>query len=820
MQAGDRATAERLCRGVLKTEPANAHAAYLMGVILLSVGHAQDAIPWLQRAGKGLPGESTISENLGLAYLMTGKAREAEAEFRKVIASGQPTPSAVMRLGLALQAQARLPEALQALEQAAVMGPEIPDTHLNLGNAYAQRRAFSEARAAYQRVLEIQPGHPEALFNLGRVGYDAGDLQFAEATYRRLLESHPQYIDAWINLGAVLSDRSRYDEAMACFERALEINRSHPAALAAQGASWLKQGHLTRALATLQQAVALAPDMVDAQINLGVTAREAGLPPLAIASFKRALALQPGQADVHTDLAGALIEAGQLDAAETHLEKAIGLKPQLVAAHLKRADVATLRGDWARALDASNAALRSESDNPAALMAAVHQKQNACDWDLLPQLWSRLAEAIVTAPEAIISPFSFLSIPSTPEQQLEAARRWAGTTLERAARMRTDLGFDFSRRVARDRIRVGYLSSDFHRHATAYLIAEVLELHDRSRFEVFAYSYGVDDGSAMRQRIVAACDQFREVSRHALTDLARAIYDDGIDILVDLKGYTMGSRSAVLGLRPAPIQVNWLGYPGTLGSPHVDYLIGDPVVVPEGAEQAYAEKILRLADCYQPNDRKRVIANVPGTRAEAGLPESGAVLCCFNQSYKILPDIFGVWMEVLKATPDAILWLLECNPLATANLRREAGRCGVAPARIVYAPRLPMEQHLARYRLADLTLDTFPYGSHTTASDALWAGCPLVALAGATFASRVSASILKSAGLSGLITHCVEDYQQQLLALARNPERLRELHAELERGRHEIPLFDAPRFTRGLERAYAAIYARYLAGAPAENFCV
>jgi predicted O-linked N-acetylglucosamine transferase (SPINDLY family) len=303
-----------------------------------------------------------------------------------------------------------------------------------------------------------------------------------------------------------------------------------------------------------------------------------------------------------------------------------------------------------------------------------------------------------------------------------------------------------------------------------------------------------------------AADGFIDIAAQSHIFAARAIYEDRIDILVDLKGYTQGARPQIMALRPAPVQVNWLGYPGTMGMDQIDAIIADPFIIPEGAESGYSERVVRLPDCYQINDRRREISAHLPSRRDCGLPEQGIVFCCFNQSYKILPDVFASWLRVLKAVPGSVLWLLETNRWAVENLRNTAAEHGVAPDRLLFAPPRPLAEHLARYRLADLALDTFPYTSHTTASDALWAGCPLVTCAGATFASRVAGSLLHAAGLPELVTHSMADCERLVLELASTPAKLAELRSRLAAGRDSCALFDTPRFVRNLEQAFDRVW--------------
>jgi predicted O-linked N-acetylglucosamine transferase (SPINDLY family) len=374
--------------------------------------------------------------------------------------------------------------------------------------------------------------------------------------------------------------------------------------------------------------------------------------------------------------------------------------------------------------------------------------------------------------------------------------------------------------VRHERVRLAYLSADFHLHATAYLMAELFERHDRARFEVFGLSWGPDDQSAMRARLKVGVDRFVDVGAMSDRQVAEWMRDQGIDIAVDLKGFTGNNRTGIFAYRGAPLQVAYLGFPGTLGAPFIDYLIADRQVVPPRLESAYSENIVRLPDCYQVNDRKRHIADETPSRADAGLPAQGFVFCSFNNSYKIRPAMFDIWMRLLRAVEGSVLWLLGDNDAAAANLRRHAAARGVDADRLVFATRLPLDRHLARHRLADLFLDNFPVNAHTTASDALWAGLPLVTLRGETFVSRVAASLLTTVGLPELITDTLADYEALALKLATTPAMLAGLRGRLAAVRLTTPLFDTDRFRRHIESAYLTIYERHLAGAPPAGFDV
>jgi predicted O-linked N-acetylglucosamine transferase (SPINDLY family) len=453
--------------------------------------------------------------------------------------------------------------------------------------------------------------------------------------------------------------------------------------------------------------------------------------------------------------------------------------------------------------------------NPRAAAAMKHYARSRawCEWDEFDG-WQAHALAALSDPGvAPLSPFHLLSLPGiSAAQQHACATRWMSARLVASAADRALLKREFAalQQAPHARLRIGYLSCDFHQHATALLMVEMLEAHDLARFELHAYSYGADDGRGMRQRLMGPFERFNDIG--ALDDLqaARAIHADGIDILVDLKGYTAGTRTTLLTYRPAPLQVSFLGYPGTLGGAFCDYLVSDRFITPPGTAADYSEALAHMPHSYQPHGRHAEIGAAP-TREAAGLPIEGLVLCCFNQAYKFTPEVFGIWCDLLARTPSSVLWLLRSEQ-AEGNLRREAMARGIAPRRLVFADELPQAEHLGRLQLADLVLDTSPYNAHTTASDALWAGVPIVTCAGATFASRVAGSLLHAVGLPELVTHSLPDYAALATALVADPPRLHALRAKLARQRADAPLFDVAGYTLGLEALYDQMWQRHRSG--------
>jgi predicted O-linked N-acetylglucosamine transferase (SPINDLY family) len=436
--------------------------------------------------------------------------------------------------------------------------------------------------------------------------------------------------------------------------------------------------------------------------------------------------------------------------------------------------------------------------------------RNMCEWDRLDEWRGKIRQGLAEGQMGRISPFHLLSIAGiSAAEQRRCSDLWMQARMEASLLDRAEVAFEYDS-SDRPKIRVGYLSNDFQEHATALLLVEMLESHNSVRFETYAYSYGCGDSGTMRTRLHHCFDHFVDIEGLSNKAAACAIHNDQIDILVDLKGFTQGSRTEILTFRPAPIQVNFLGYPGTLGGEFCDYIITDRFLTPPEAAEDYSEAFAYLPHSYHPHGRNLLI-DPPPTRTEAGLPEEGFVFCCFNQSYKISPEIFDVWCRLLSAVPESLLWLLK-NSKAEGNLRNEAFQRGIDPGRLVFAENLGQIKHLCRLGLADLVLDTLPCNAHTTASDSLWAGVPLVTLAGSTFPSRVAGSLLHAIQMPELIADDLQGYYELALALASRPAYLDQVKTKLKRNRLTTPLFDVQTYTSDLERLYEIMWKRHRDG--------
>jgi protein O-GlcNAc transferase len=635
------------------------------------------------------------------------------------------------------------------------------------------------------------------LYALGVARQRSGEAELAIEAYRRCLSISSAHPEIYNNLGTVLDQLGRLSEAVECFERARALDPSYVRPLVNLGRVLRLLGRPSDSLVSLERALALSPNSPPALTNMGFVLTDMGRRGEAMRHLRRAIELDPMLAEAHHGLGRAMAYSGDTVGARHSLARAITLKPDLLDAYVLFASSLVLLQELPEAAAVLDNYLEKRPEDPDALAAALRCGQNMCDWTRVQSALERIRSLPAEGTHA--QPFTLMGISDDPEEHLQAAR------IRAAALVRDHAALPEPVIPSHQKIRIAYVSRDFFTHATSFLIAELFELHDRSSFEIYGVSFGPNDQSPLRERVLGAFDACIEAGDRSDLEIATWMREREIDIAVDLKGYTALCRPGIFAHRAAPIQVNYLGYPGTMAAPFMDYIIVDPFVIPESERRFYTEKIVYLPGCYQVNDRRRPIADRTPTRAEVRLPENAFVFCCFNNSWKITALVFDVWMRLLATVPGSVLWLLEDNRWAAQNMRREAAARGVAPERLVFCARTASEEHLARHRLADLFLDTFPYNAHTTASDALWAELPLVTCSGRTFASRVAGSLLRAVGLPELITTSLEDYEQLALDLASHPGRLRALSALLGR-RASLPLFDTPIFCRNLETAYGAMW--------------
>jgi protein O-GlcNAc transferase len=668
-----------------------------------------------------------------------------------------------------------LPKAL--IQEAAKEKAENLDLLFNIGIECAQNNRLKQALCIFNELVLINKGDPSLFYNLGLISSLMNEHQQALKFYDLALNLDNQDPAIHINRGASLNELKQYEGAIASLNRAIALNPNIAEAWSNKGTALNELKRHEAALVDYDKALALNPQHVEAWSNKGVSYAELKCYEEALAHYDKAIELNPQYIEAWSNKGTALNELKRYEAAAKSFHQALVLNPEL----------------------------------PFGKGVLLHAKMLACDWQGVDSLYQSICQDL-TENKKSADPFGFQGI-CNDELLLQKC-----TEIFSNAKFPASPQFDFEH-LKREggKIRIGYLCGEFREQATAILMTEIWELHDKSRFEIVALDNGWDDKSPRRKRIEAAFDEWIDISRMSDDQAAALIADKEIDVLVNLNGFFGKPRQGIFAKKPAPIQVNYLGFPGTIGSTYMDYLIADNVVIPKESRQYYTEKIVHLPHCYQANDSSRKIDGRKFSKKELGLPEEGFVFCCFNNSYKILPQMFDIWMRLLHSIPGSVLWLIEDNQDATRHLQQEAQARGISAARIIFAKRVPLSEHLGRHQCADLFLDTLPYNAHTTASDALWAGLPVLTCTGTSFAGRVASSMLTVLDLPELITTSVAQYESLAYELASQPEKLHQIKTKLAKNRLHSPLFNADLIARELESAYLAMYKRFQEGLPPEH---
>lgn len=757
----------------------------------------------------------------------------------------QPEDEAVSELLRAYQAE-QWQQVCQRCQSLLAQGIQRPDVRTLHGLALGRLGQLAEAESAYLSAIACDADYIDAYNNLGRLLWQQKRLGEAAHFYRVAIGKQPRRLELWIMLSNLLNDMGEYDQAVHVGQHALGLDANNPAIYTNLGNTFNATGDTERALQCYAKAQQISPGFALAAYNQALVLTRLGRVDEAIGVLRGLVSHHPEHLFAHVKLGDLLKQTGDDHEAIEMYRRALELNPGFGEIHNNLGTIYTKHSRWNEALRSYRLAVECGQSNPTVyqnlgnayhalrqfesaiesyrrglalapndvslLPQLIHVQQKLCDWQGLDHLRERmLLPALSSTEDGLFPPpFNFLGAPLeiTPAEHLVIAQRYA-KNLQSVAQQR----FQHPRPSAgAKQLKVGYVSADFHNHATAHLMLGLFRRHDREKVHVVAYSMSADDGSSYRKRIREDCDQFFDILTYSDVEAAQKIFSDGIDILIDLKGYTGDARPGIFAYRPAPIQVAYLGYPGTMGADFIDYVLADRTVLPTEHIPYYSEKPAYLPHCYQVNDIDQSIAAETPTRAECGLPDNGIVFCCFNAAFKIEPQVFALWMQILQAVPGSVLWLLGHQAVMVRNLRQETGKYGVDPERLVFAEYLPKAQHLARLQLADLFLDTYFYNAHTTASDALWTGVPVLTRIGNYFPSRVAASLLKAVGLDELIVTDSQAYVDLAIQLASSPERLQHLRTKLQQHRTTWPLFDTARFARALERIYLAMWQRWADG--------
>ena len=773
--------AEKNYREILDVMPENANALHLLGVLLNQVQDNLAAIDLISRAIQIVPDQPIFHNNLGNAYRDSDRCEQAIVCYQK-----------------ALQIK-----------------PDLVETYINMGIAYHQLADLDRAASAYQKAIELKPNSAEAYYNLGNTLKEQRLFDEAVSCYRQATSLNPMLVEAFYNQANILEKQVRFDEAITCLKHCIQFKPDWAEAHNNLGNLSKQLGFIDDAIFYCQKAIQLKPELDEAHINLGNTYKDQGDLGKAIDCYQKALQIRPTNAAAHLNLGVTYAEADHTVGAIECFQKATRLNPQFAEAHNYMGVILAEKDRRDEAIDCFQKAIAINPDYAEAYSYLIHQLQHTCDWQRMSCFSERLdiliQRATDKAQSIIQPPFICMARNSDPVMNLTVAKTWSRKVGQPLQNVKLPFSFEI-RRQKKPKLTIGYLSGDFHDHATAHLMLSLFGLHDREKFEIYCYSYGPEDNSRYRNQIREESDQFIDIRDCSHIDAARRIYEEEVDILVDLKGHTKGARLGILACRPAPIQVHYLGYPGTTGADFIDYLITDRMVTPEDHVPYYNEKLVFLPHCYQVNDDQQEIASRHWNRETLGLPNKSFVFSSFNFPYKIDPVMFDCWMQILQQVPNGVLWLFGDNENAIRNLRREAANSGVEPDRLVFAQKIEKAEHLSRLKCADLALDTRVVNGHTTTSDSLWAGVPVITLQGSHFASRVSSSLLHAVGLPELVTDGLEEYEKLAVRLALRPAELKAVRRKLNTNRLKEPLFDTARFTRNLERAYREMWRIFSEG--------
>ncbi|MEA4839128.1 MAG: tetratricopeptide repeat protein [Rhodospirillaceae bacterium] len=844
-QQGQLDKAEDLYRSVLSLKPRTHLALHNLGVIALDRHRTDEALRLLEKSIRVHADYPPAHTNLALAFEQAGRLEDAVASLKRAIRLAPGNGGNYFNLGNILKKLSRFEEAADAFRQAILADPDDAEAHTALGTVLAElghtkegiescRRAIEiaphsaaaeiglgnvlrkiemvdEAEAAYRRAIALDPDDKVAQVNLARLLTDLGHPKDATLICEALLAKTPGHAPAHQTLGSALFAEGRREEALEQFDRAIELDETDHLAHVGRGTVLCLNGKMDEAEQAYRAALGIKPDLHKVWTDLGRVLESHGRYTEAIRAYSTAINTNPDYAEAIFALGWTLLNLGLTEKAMVCYRRGRLIDDKSPEGLNGYAYALGFQDDLAGAIDAFT---KADALKPGPFVGTLlHYRRKACDWHGIDALTEK---ALASTHEGItsIQPFAMLSLSPKLEDLQIASERVSAAFVKQAQP-------PLPARPSgpnHDKLRIGYLSGDMHQHPVTLLIAEMLEQHDRDRFEIIAYSYGPPREDSVLARMKATFDRFVDIRPLPFEDAARRIQDDDIDILVDLTGHTRTSRSVIAAFRPAPIQVSYLGFPGTMGAGFIDYIITDPYLTPMDDQPFFTEKIVHLPDGYQPSDSKRRAAST--SRAAQGLPENALVFAAFNNNYKISADVFDIWMRLLKEAPGSALWLLADTPYTETNLRREAQARGIDAERLVFAGRVKFEEYLGRLALADLFLDCHPYNAGATANDALWMGLPVLTCSGETYVSRMAGSLLTTLGLPELITHSLPDYEARALELIRDPGRLAAIRAKLAERRETSALFDTPRYTRYLEAAYTEMWAIHAAGEPPRPFAV
>jgi len=717
--------------------------------------------------------------------------------------------------GACYKAIGQLDAAVKCYEKAVALKPDYAEAQYNLGITHRELGQLDAAIKSYQDALAIKHAYPNVHNNLGNIFLELSQLKAAVDHFEWAVAYNPEFYIAHNNLGITFHRLGQLDAAVECYEKAIAIQPDYAEAHYNLGNALKELGQWEDAVKSYEKALTLKPDYAKAHNNLGIALKELGQLDAAAESFEKALAINPDYAEALNNLGNAFNQLGQLDAAVKCYEKAIAVNPDYAKAHNNLGIAFKQLGQLDEALASYESAIALDPELDLLLGFSLNTKMHLGIWDDYANQLNELTNKVNNGKKAL-DPFTMIALIDDPGIQKKTAEIYVDSSYPQNHFLPK-----IERYPKHKKIRIGYFSADFRDHPVAYLTAELYEMHDRERFEIHAFSFGPDTEDEITLRIKNGVDHFHEVRKMSHKDTAMLARSLEIDIAVDLGGHTQDSRTGIFAMSAAPIQVNYLGYPGTMAAEYIDYLIADHTLIPKESQKYYSEKIVYMPNSFQVNDSKQSLPETVFTRQDFGIPEVGFVFCCFNNTFKITPTTFDSWARILKQVDGSVLLIYIKSESAKTNLTKEIVLRGIQPSRLIFGERLTYkEDHLNRIKQADLFIDTLPYNAHTTTSDALRMGLPVLTCIGNSFASRVAASLLNAINLPELITSTQEQYESVAIELATNPEKLKIIKDKLVDNLATAPLYDTPLFTRHLESAYLTMYDRYQQGLDPEHIYV
>ena len=742
-----------------------------------------------------------------------GQLGQAEALYRQVLEIDPRNADALHLLGLIAYQTGYHQDSVEMISRAIEINPSVSIYHYNRGMPLHELEQFDAAVASYDTAIALNPDLAVAYSNRGNALKELKQFDAAIASYDKAIALNPDLPVTYSNKGNALKELKQLDAAIASYDQAITLKPDYAEAYSNRGISLHALKQYDIAIESYNKAIEFKPSLVEAYSNLGNLLKELKQFDAAISSYNKAISLKPDYAEAYSNRGNALKELKQFDTALASYEKAIALKPDYAEAYYNQGIALQELKQFDDALVSFDQANRLKSNHEYLFGMRQHAKMYMCDWRDFESNVLELSCKIQSKLKA--SPcLPVLALPISLSEQRQVSETWT----EDKHPYSQSLG-PILKSARQTKIRIGYYSADFHAHPVSILSVGLFEHHDKSKFELVAFSFGPETQDEIRGRIKNAFDKFIDVREKSDKEVAVLSRELKIDIAIDLAGYTQNCRTGIFSFRAAPVQLSYIGYLGTMGADYYDYLIADRVVIPARSQNYYREKIAYLPT-YQVNDSKQEIPNTALSRKELNLPSSGFVYCCFNANFKITPITFDGWMRILKAVPESVLLLYTEIQSAANNLKAEAKKRGVNPERLIFGEKLIRSQYLARCRSADLFLDTLPYNAGATASDALWAGLPVLTCMGASFASRYAASLLYAIGLPELVTKTQAEYEALAIELASDPNKLKVIKDKLEGNRFTTPLFDTPRFAKHIEAAYSMMYERYQADLPPEHIYI